>query len=331
MARYELTALSYIAAVLVIIPSPSQWRAGNISILSIIAWLFILNVYRGTNTIIWANNVRVVAPVYCDIGNLLWVAAMWGLPASAVCLTRYLASVTSPTHAIIALKEERKRFWFEMTMCVFLSFVYTGLHYVVEGRRFDILEDLGCQPHIYLNWLAIWLVYAPSVALSFISAVYVGIAVYRLVRYRATCRRLLADSPSGLTNVQYLRFMALGLVEVVTDLGMNLFVLISDLKLVHIQPSVSWTYVHADYGQIRGFTNAIMTPEAKIANIVASTIPITSAFAFFFLFAFGQEAIADYKRLWAWVKFHIFRIDRSSMVGEYEHTTPQSSVGYVAL
>ncbi|KAF8331991.1 uncharacterized protein EI90DRAFT_3123078 [Cantharellus anzutake] len=320
MARYRLTALSYIAAVLVIIPSPSQWRAGNISVLSIIAWLFILNVYRGTNTIIWANNVRVVAPVYCDIGNLLWVAAMWGLPASAVCLTRYLASITSPTHAISGLREKRKRFWFEMTMCVFLPFVYAGLHYVVQGDRFDILEDFGCQPDTYFNWVAICLVYASSVALSFISSVYVGIAMYRLARYSVTCRRLLTDSPSGLTRGQYIRLMALGLAEVATDLGMNLYVLITDLKLGGIEHSVSWARVHYHYGVIGKATNASMTPQIKTFNTVIFTIPINSGFAFFCIFGFGREAIADYKKFWAWIKTHIFRMGRPATVMGHEHT-----------
>ncbi|KAF8332043.1 GPCR fungal pheromone mating factor, partial [Cantharellus anzutake] len=63
----DLAALSYITAVLVVIPSTSQWRAKNVPTLSVIAWLLILNVFHGTNTIIWANNVRVVAEVYCDI------------------------------------------------------------------------------------------------------------------------------------------------------------------------------------------------------------------------------------------------------------------------
>ncbi|KAF8331889.1 uncharacterized protein EI90DRAFT_2919010 [Cantharellus anzutake] len=69
MAPWDLATLSYITAVLVVIPSPSQWRAKNVPTLSVIAWLFLLNVCRGTNIIIRENNVRVVAPVYCDIGE----------------------------------------------------------------------------------------------------------------------------------------------------------------------------------------------------------------------------------------------------------------------
>lgn len=67
--HFELPIGAFIAATLVLIPLPWHWRARNVPTLSIIAWLFISNVIYGTNAIIWAGNVNVVVPVWCDIST----------------------------------------------------------------------------------------------------------------------------------------------------------------------------------------------------------------------------------------------------------------------
>jgi pheromone a factor receptor len=62
---------AFIAAALVLIPLPSQWRAKNIGTLSMIAWLFVSNIIYAINSVIWAGTVLNVAPVWCDVGVLL--------------------------------------------------------------------------------------------------------------------------------------------------------------------------------------------------------------------------------------------------------------------
>ena len=61
---------SFLAAVLVLIPLPGHWRARNVATLSIIAWLFLVNVAHGVNTIAWAHNIEIKLVVWCDIGTI---------------------------------------------------------------------------------------------------------------------------------------------------------------------------------------------------------------------------------------------------------------------
>lgn len=63
-----LYAPAFVAAALVLVPLPGHWRARNIPTLSIISWLFILNVSYGVNAVVWAGNTDLVLPVWCDIG-----------------------------------------------------------------------------------------------------------------------------------------------------------------------------------------------------------------------------------------------------------------------
>ncbi|KAF8331992.1 GPCR fungal pheromone mating factor [Cantharellus anzutake] len=321
MPRYGFTVLSYIAAVLVLMPFQSHWRARNIATIALMAWLFIVNLLQGTGTIIWANTARIVAPIYCDVSNLLRVAGGWALPASALCLTRSLANVASPNYTPTDLDGKRKRFWFEITMCVFMPFVYAGLHYITRENRFHIIEDFGCQVDTYFSWVAIWLVYIPSLTISIISAVHVGIAMYWLTQRRAQRAELFFVSHSGLTTTRYFRLMALGLTEVIIDLGVNLYVFISKISLNPIQPWVSWEYVRHRISTTSQSNDASISPGVKLRLVAMSTIPITTAFAFFMFFAFGEEAVADYKRNWTLVKIYIFQLEPSITPREYRGPT----------
>ena len=66
--RYPiLPAGAFTAAFLVLIPALWHWRAGNVPTLSLIAWLFTLNVVYGANSLAWSDNVWDKAPVWCDI------------------------------------------------------------------------------------------------------------------------------------------------------------------------------------------------------------------------------------------------------------------------
>jgi hypothetical protein len=66
--RYPvLPVVSAIAAILVLVPLPSQLRRRNVATLSLIIGTFLLHVAITVNTLVWAGNVRDSAPVWCDI------------------------------------------------------------------------------------------------------------------------------------------------------------------------------------------------------------------------------------------------------------------------
>lgn len=65
-----LPIASFLAAVLVLIPLPWHWRARNIPTLSIIFWLFVVNMTHGVNAIVWYHNVEIRLVVWCEISEL---------------------------------------------------------------------------------------------------------------------------------------------------------------------------------------------------------------------------------------------------------------------
>jgi hypothetical protein len=65
----ELPTVSFICAILVLVPIATHVRARNVATLSLMAWLFVLNMLRFINTLVWANNADIRWVVYCDIGQ----------------------------------------------------------------------------------------------------------------------------------------------------------------------------------------------------------------------------------------------------------------------
>ena len=63
----EFIPVAFLSAVLVLIPLPWHWRAGNMATLSMAVWLFISNIILGVDAIIWSGNVKITVPVWCDI------------------------------------------------------------------------------------------------------------------------------------------------------------------------------------------------------------------------------------------------------------------------
>ena len=67
----ELPAASILAAILVLLPTPWHWRAGNVATLAMIVWLFAVNVIYAVDSLIWTHTVARVALVWCDICTCL--------------------------------------------------------------------------------------------------------------------------------------------------------------------------------------------------------------------------------------------------------------------
>lgn len=66
-----LPIVNWIAFVLVLLPlTTSIRRAWNVGVISFSLWIASQCLFRGVNTIVWADNVNNIAPVWCDISKL---------------------------------------------------------------------------------------------------------------------------------------------------------------------------------------------------------------------------------------------------------------------
>lgn len=70
LTPYPITPIgNAIGLVLALLPLLSQIRKLSLAIWGFAIWIAMANFATFVNTIVWHNNVNIVAPVWCDIGE----------------------------------------------------------------------------------------------------------------------------------------------------------------------------------------------------------------------------------------------------------------------
>ncbi|KAJ6617169.1 pheromone A receptor-domain-containing protein [Mycena sp. CBHHK59/15] len=293
-----LPAPAFIASALVLVPLPWHWRVRNVSALSIIAWLSVSNLTYGINAIIWAGNVNIVVPVWCDIVTKLKIGATMALPACCLCLALQLYHIAS---SLKTPQRGRQGIIVDLVLCWGLPVIIMALHYVVQGHRFDIVEDFGCRPAIYISLLSILLVDLPPGITALVALVYCGLALLNFFRRRLAFTRMLKDSNSPLTTSRYVRLMAMTTVIgtwTALSISLGMYTTYSD----GLRPWTSWSDVHSDFSRIDPYPIALI-PKAALrwTYFLWWALPISSLF-FFLFFSFGEDVLKEYGSLIKWLR-----------------------------
>ncbi|KIJ64368.1 hypothetical protein HYDPIDRAFT_154822 [Hydnomerulius pinastri MD-312] len=306
MQNPSLPAAAFLAAILVLVPLPWHWRARNIGTLAIMAWLFVLNLIYGINTIVWAGNVNNPVPVWCDITTKIIIGANSALPIATMCVCKHLELVSSNRRVRFDHVDRRRRIIFDSLMCFGLPLIFMALHYVVQGHRYDILENFGCQPTVYFSVPAIFIVYVPPLAFSLATLVYASLALYHFVRRRISFATHLQNSNSTLTTHRYLRLMAMAVTEIVWGTALTSFDLYNNIA-PGLRVWDNWADVHSNFSRVDLFATIELPPAFLNAQYLFWWSMPASAFIFFIFFGFGEEARKEYSKVISLFRRHVLR------------------------
>ncbi|KAJ7446123.1 GPCR fungal pheromone mating factor [Mycena latifolia] len=294
-----LSAVAFIALILVLVPLFLHSRSRNIPLLSIIAWLAISDLIYGINAAIWNGNVDIVALVWCDISTKLKIGSEAALPVCALGLAFQVYRIT--------LQKSRLGLGVELGMCLGFPIMIMALHSIVQGHRFDIYQDFGCEPAIYLSLPSIFILDVPPLIAAALALIYCSLALINFARQRQAFSRIIGDSHSpGLSKSRYFRLMSLTFL-----LGIWNALVISLTRASAYRngllPWTTWDYVHSDFLLVSQYPTALI-PSDVLQWIYFNwlSIPISSLFVFVF-FAFGAEATKDYRACGRWFETTILR------------------------
>ncbi|KAF9555108.1 fungal pheromone STE3G-protein-coupled receptor [Agrocybe pediades] len=301
-----LPFFAFLSAVLVIIPFPWHWRAQNVSTMSIMFWLCIVNIISGVNTIVWAGNVNNPIPVWCDITSKIAVGASYALPLSTLCICKHLEMVSSSRKVSYDARDRKRRIIFECIMCFLVPAIFMALHYIVQGHRFDIIENFGCQAAVYISVQAILIIWFPQLLFAVITLIYAALALHNFVRRRLTFAAHLHNSNSALTTNRYLRLIAMAMTEMIWGVVLTAYNLWSNAS-PGLRPWTNWADVHSDFGRVDTYPVSEV-PQFFIQSMLLFwwTLP-ASSFIFFFFFGFGEDAIKEYRKVWNWFRKTVLR------------------------
>ncbi|KAJ7323222.1 GPCR fungal pheromone mating factor [Mycena albidolilacea] len=307
----EFAPVAFLAAFSLLLALPWHWRAGNVATLSIIAWLFVTNIIFAVDALIWADSVAIVALTWCDITVKLIVGSNFALPAACLCICIHLEQVSSVRTVRVTPTDKKRRQIFEACMCLGLPVVFMALDYVVQGHRFDIVEDYGCRPATYFSIASIFIIWVPPLVMATASLIFAGLALRHFIQRRITFAAHLDSNHSALTTSRYLRLMLMSILQMIWSLGLTIFTLWFTTVSIPIRPWTTWADVHSNFSRVDQFPT-LFTPQIIITSRIALwwTVP-ASTFLFVAFFAFGNEAIVEYKKALLWIRCTVFRLPPS--------------------
>ncbi|KAJ7440953.1 pheromone receptor Rcb2 B43 [Mycena latifolia] len=305
--RPEFAPIAFIAALSLALPLPWHWRARNVATLSIMFWLFLANMIYAIDAIIWSDSIDIVATVWCDITTKLMVGSNIALPAACLCICIHLEQVASVRLAQASGADKKRRQLFELLMCFALPVVYMALHYIVQGHRFDIIEDYGCRPTVYFSIPSIFLIWLPPILFSIASLIVGGLALRHFILRRISFAAHLDASHSALTTSRYLRLMLMAILEMVWSLCVTSYTLWFTTISSPIRPYTSWADVHSNFSRVDTYpTLFIPAIVARAYYFLWWLIPV-STFAFVAMFAFGRDAMEEYRKCFVFIRNTVFR------------------------
>ncbi|KAM6493091.1 GPCR fungal pheromone mating factor [Amanita muscaria] len=301
----ELPVVSFICALLVLVPLPWHWRARNIATVSISLWLLVSNLINGVNAIVWAGNLRNVGGVWCDIGiasaTKVVVGGNVALPASVFSLCLHLEKISSGRPVISSEQLKRRRQYIDCFLCFGIAFIYMATHYVVQGHRFDIVENLGCRPTFYVSLPAIFLIWVPPLIFSIAACVLSGFAFRNFWVRRIIFARHLQSSNSALTPSHYFRLMSMALIQMFWSIlitSLNMWFSTKD----GLYPWLSWADVHFDFSRVDLLPFALIPQESLTFMFILWWAIPASSLLYFVFFALGTEARKQYGKYFWWLK-----------------------------
>ena len=189
--------------------------------------------------------------------------------------------------------------------------------YIVQGHRFDILEQVGCFPALVNTIPTFFLVHMWPLILGLCSALFCGQfhpkssqnpvsdppAVLTLISFICRQAQLSQLMPANLTLTpsRYFRLMALACTELLCTTPLALFSITLNATAVPVAPWVSWEDTHYNFSRV-GQIPAVLWRRSDLLVLAYGLTKWSSvlcAFVFFIFFGLGVEARKYYYGVFA--------------------------------
>ena len=108
-ANIAFQIIAPLSMILVLLPLPWHWSAGNVGTVLYIAWSFLGSLVFFVNSIIWDGNLSNPAPVWCDISTKFIVGLNVSIPAVSLCINRRLYKIVTMKKIALSRSEVRPR------------------------------------------------------------------------------------------------------------------------------------------------------------------------------------------------------------------------------
>lgn len=300
--------LAIFACTLCIPALVTHFKGRNFAASVLMFSIIIPDVFNITNPLIWPTEIPQnwwSGAGLCDIEVKLELALSGARVGAVACIFRQLAIIldVDRTTLMPSLGQRRRKWIFELGICVVVPIYLMIAHYTVQPFRYYIFSVEGCTPSFDNSWPSIVLVFIWPLFLATIAAVYGALAFYRLVIYRRQFATILSSSQSSMSRSRFIRLFALSAALIIICLPLIIFTFIQNTSFPR-QP-YSWSRVHP-----KNWSQSIVKVPGQANGGFDHWTQIGSGILVFPFFGLGQDAKALY-RSWS----PKLRLDRVTNLG----------------
>ncbi|KAI0061276.1 STE3-domain-containing protein [Artomyces pyxidatus] len=305
------SAFAFVGFVMCLIPFYWHAKAGNAATCLYMFWAAIGCLNHFINSCIWHGNVRNPAPVWCDISTRIIIAENVAMPVMTFCIARQVYTLTSIAGGAIVNK--RRETLIDLSAGFGIPLLQVALSYIVQGHRFNIVEDFGCWPAIDDVPPAFALIYIWPAILALLAAFYGSFATYRVFSHGRELANILSIDRAH--RGRYIRLTILASAAIFISIPMVIYSMRA--SIMGVQPWVSWQSVHSDFSAV--YVTPASVWKHSTAAIVAIEVTrweaVLCAFMFFALFGtFSHEACERYRSAYQFTRSRVGQLATQTAV-----------------
>ncbi|THH17677.1 hypothetical protein EW146_g3173 [Bondarzewia mesenterica] len=300
------SAFAFLGFIMCCIPIYWHLEAWNTGTCLYMAWTGLACLNQFINSVVWNHNAINRAPIWCDISSRIVLASSVAIPAASLCINRRLYNIASIKSVTVTRREKQRGIMIDLTIGLGIPIFEIILQYIVEGHRFDIIEDVGCYPVTYNTPPAYALVFVWPVAIGAVSFVYCILTI-RHFWIRKQQFSQIVSSNRNLNQSRYFRLMALAGVELLGTIPLGSYSIYLNATVNQIQPWISWADTHFNFSRVDQIPSVIWRADTHIQTSVELSrwLLVLCAFIFFAFFGFADEARKHYDLVYTRVASHL--------------------------
>ncbi|KAI6111889.1 pheromone A receptor-domain-containing protein [Pisolithus thermaeus] len=294
--NWFFSACSFIGFVLCAIPLPWHLEAWNTGTCLYMIWTGLGCLNQFINSVVWNTNVINKAPVWCDISSKFMIGTAVAIPAASLCINRRLYHIVSVDAVTKTRAEKRRDVLVDLAIGLGIPILEMILHYIVQGHRFNIFEEIGCYPTTYNTPPAYALVFCWPIAIGVVSAAYCVCTIRELALRRAQFKELLSAN-RNMSSSRYFRLMGLAGIEVLGTIPIGAYTVFLNVTISPIQPWISWANTHYNFSRVAQYPYVVWADNYQLAVSLQMSryLIVACAFIFFAFFGFADEARRNYR------------------------------------
>ncbi|PPQ64993.1 hypothetical protein CVT26_015702 [Gymnopilus dilepis] len=290
------SAFSFITFVLVCIPFPWHLEAWNTGTCLYMAWTALGLLTLFINSVIWADNAINYAPVWCDITSKIIIGISVAIPAASLCINHRLYCIAAVRSVTRTKAEKYRAIMIDLAIGLGIPFTVMVLHYIVQGHRFNIFEEVGCYPFTYNTPPAYFLVFMVPLPIGLISGTYSIMSIFAFKKRHAEFKEILSSN-SNLNSNRFFRLMALAGIEVICCVPLSITTIILNATRGEVRPWISWEDTHYGFSRVDQIPSVLWRadPTANVSIEMSRWLVVVCGLVFFAFFGFADEAQKHYK------------------------------------